>query len=72
VAARGDAVRGHQGYLDDVPVEKVLPFETALHAFIRDKHAGWIDSVSKTNDLSKDDESALQGAIETFKKTGAY
>jgi len=61
-----------KGYLDDVPVEKVLPFESALHAFMRDKHAGWVDSVSKTNDLSKDDETALQGAIESFKKTGAY
>jgi F-type H+-transporting ATPase subunit alpha len=61
-----------KGYLDDVPVEKVLPFESALHGFIRDKHAGWIDSVSKTNDLSKDDEAALQAAIEAFKKTGAY
>ena len=61
-----------KGYLDDVPVEKVLGFESALHAFIRDKHAGWVDSVSKTNDLSKDDEAALQAAIEAFKKTGAY
>jgi F-type H+-transporting ATPase subunit alpha len=61
-----------KGYLDDIPVEKVLPFESALHAFMRDKHAGWVDSVSKTNDLSKDDEAALQGAIQSFKKTGAY
>ena len=61
-----------KGYLDDVPVEKVLSFESALHAYIRDKHAGWVDSVSKTNDLSKEDETALQGAIDAFKKTGAY
>jgi F-type H+-transporting ATPase subunit alpha len=61
-----------KGYLDDVPVEKVLAFESALHAHVRDKHPGWVDSVSKTNDLSKDDETALQGAIDAFKKTGAY
>ena len=61
-----------KGYLDDVPVEKVLTFESALHNHVRDKHAAWIDSVSKTNDLSKDDETALIGAIEAFKKTGAY
>jgi F-type H+/Na+-transporting ATPase subunit alpha len=61
-----------KGYLDDIPVEKVLSFESALHAFMRDKHAGWVDSVSKTNDLSKDDETALQGAIDSFKKAGAY
>jgi F-type H+-transporting ATPase subunit alpha len=61
-----------KGYLDDVPVEKVLGFESALHGFMRDKHAGWIDSVGKTNDLSKEDEATLQAAIESFKKTGAY
>jgi F-type H+-transporting ATPase subunit alpha len=61
-----------RGYLDDVPVEKVLAFESGLQAYIKDKHAGWIDSVEKTKTLSKEDEAALQGAIETFKKTGAY
>ena len=61
-----------KGYLDDVPVEKVLAFEHGVQAYIKDKHAGWIDSVEKSKALSKEDEAALQAAIETFKKTGAY
>ncbi|HYF58812.1 MAG TPA: F0F1 ATP synthase subunit alpha [Burkholderiaceae bacterium] len=61
-----------RGYLDDVPVEKVLTFESALHAFMKDKHAAWVDRIEQTKDLSKDDEDALKSAIESFKKTGAY
>ena len=61
-----------KGYLDDVPVEKVLAFESGLHGYMKDKHAGWIDSIEKTKDLSGDDENALKAAIDAFKKTGAY
>jgi len=61
-----------RGYLDDVPVEKVLPFENALHGFMKDKHAAWIDRIEASKDLSADDETALKGAIDSFKKTGAY
>ena len=61
-----------RGYLDDVPVDKVLPFETALQNYMKDKHAAWIDSIEKTKDLSKEDEDTLKAAIDAFKKTGAY
>jgi len=61
-----------RGYLDDVPVEKVLPFEGALQAYMKDKHPAWIDSIEKSKDLSKDDEDTLKAAIDAFKKTGAY
>jgi F-type H+-transporting ATPase subunit alpha len=61
-----------RGHLDDVPVDKVLPFEAALHAHMKDKHAAWIDRIESSKDLSKEDEDALKAAIEAFKKTGAY
>jgi F-type H+/Na+-transporting ATPase subunit alpha len=61
-----------RGYLDDVDVAKVLAFESALHGFIRSNHAGLIDSIETTKDLSKDDEESLKKAIDAFKKTGAY
>jgi F-type H+-transporting ATPase subunit alpha len=61
-----------KGYLDDIPVEKVLSFESALHAFMRDQHAAWVERIEQTKDLSKDDETALVQAIESFKKSGAY
>jgi len=61
-----------KGYLDDVPVNKVLAFESALHAFIKSKYKEISDRIEATLDLSKDDDKALTAAIEDFKATGAY
>jgi len=61
-----------RGYTDDLPVEKVLGFESALHDHIKNQHPKWVESVESTKDLSADDENALKSVIESFKKTGAF
>ena len=61
-----------RGYLDDLPVDKVLPFETALHDHMKTQHAAWVDRVEASKDLSKEDEDALKGVVESFLKTGAF
>jgi F-type H+-transporting ATPase subunit alpha len=62
----------NQGYLDDVPVTKVLAFESALHAFVKAKYKGLVDRIESTLDLSKDDDKELSKAIEDFKANSAY
>jgi F-type H+-transporting ATPase subunit alpha len=62
----------NEGYLDDVPVEKVVDFEAALHAHAR-SHAG--DLLAKINSTGKyDDEiqAGMKAAVEAFTSTGAY
>jgi len=61
-----------RGYLDELPVDKVLPFETALHDHMKTHHTAWVDRVEASKDLSKEDEDALKGAVESFLKTGAF
>jgi F-type H+-transporting ATPase subunit alpha len=61
-----------RGYVDDIDVPKVLPFERGLHDFVGTKFAGLVQNIEKTKDLSKEDEDTLKQAIEQFKKTGAY
>ena len=61
-----------RGYLDELPVEKVLPFETALHDHMKTQHAAWVERVETSKDLSKEDEDALKGVVESFLKTGAF
>jgi len=61
-----------RGYLDDLPVEKVLSFESALIDHMKSAHAAWVDRVESTKDLSGEDEEALKSAIDSFKKTGAF
>ena len=62
----------NKGYYDDVPVEKVLAFESALRAYLKSKYAPLMESLERTKDLSADDEKALTAAVEDFKKNGAY
>jgi F-type H+-transporting ATPase subunit alpha len=62
----------NKGYLDDVPVTKVLAFESALHAFIKAKYKGLVERIESTLDLSKEDDKELTSAIEDFKANSAY
>jgi F-type H+-transporting ATPase subunit alpha len=61
-----------RGFLDEVPVEKVLSFESALHDHMKTTQAAWVERIESSKDMSKEDEDALKSVIESFKKTGAY
>jgi F-type H+-transporting ATPase subunit alpha len=62
----------NRGYLDDVPVDKGLAFESALRHYVKSAQGPLFDRIESTKDLSADDEKALSAAIEDFKKTGTY
>jgi F-type H+-transporting ATPase subunit alpha len=62
----------NEGYVDDVPVNKVVAFEEALHAFARANHKAQLDAINakpEYNDLAVAD---MKKIIEAFKKTGTY
>lgn len=60
------------GYIDDVPVNKVLAFESALHAFLKSKYKSLVDTIESNKSLSGDDDKALAAAIQDFKATAVY
>ncbi len=62
----------NNGYLDDVEVEQILPFEKALKDFLKTKYAELVGRIEDTKDLSKEDEAALAEAIKDFKKNAAF
>ena len=62
----------NKGYLDDIEVKKVLPFEHGLHAFLKSGHAALLAKIDETKQLDKDAEAALAAAVADFKKSGAY
>ena len=62
----------NNGYLDDVPTEKVLPFESALHGFMSSKYKKVMDDIESTLSLSEDSEKKAIKAIEDFKATNTY
>ena len=62
----------NEGYFDDVPAEKVVAFEAALHAHARTNAAELLDKINADGDLNEQIEKELKAAVESFKSTGAY
>jgi F-type H+-transporting ATPase subunit alpha len=61
----------NKGFLDDIEIKKVLPFEHGLHAFLKDKHAGLLSKMEADKAMDKDAEAELNTAITAFKKSFA-
>jgi F-type H+/Na+-transporting ATPase subunit alpha len=57
-----------RGYADDVDVKRILPFETALHQFLRGNHAALMQKIEDSKDVDSDAEAALKAAILEFKQ----
>ena len=62
----------NNGFLDNVDVKDILPFEKGLHDHLKTKFADLVNRIEDTKDLSKDDEAALRAAIEDFRKSAAF
>jgi F-type H+-transporting ATPase subunit alpha len=60
---------GGQGYLDDLPVNKVGDFEKALLGALRGRHADLLTQIATEKALSDDLRAKLKAAIDGFKKT---
>ncbi|MCC6238614.1 MAG: F0F1 ATP synthase subunit alpha [Dehalococcoidia bacterium] len=63
---------GAQGYLDDVPVEKISDFENAFHDYMAASGRGVLDAIQSTGLLSDETQASLRKAIEDFKGSVAY
>ncbi len=59
---------GGNGYLDDVPIEDVSRFESEFLEYLRRQHAGILQTIRESLDLSEDTITALKDAIEDFRK----
>ncbi|MCP4078119.1 MAG: F0F1 ATP synthase subunit alpha [Gammaproteobacteria bacterium] len=62
----------NEGYLDDVPVNKVVEFEEALHAHVKSNFAELLDTINESGDYNDKIVSGMKEAIEDFKANGVY
>ncbi|MCL5951509.1 MAG: F0F1 ATP synthase subunit alpha [Chloroflexi bacterium] len=60
------------GFIDDVPVDKVRAFETGFLRFMDASHPEIGRKIMETKDLDGDTEAALRKAIQEFKVAGAF
>jgi F-type H+-transporting ATPase subunit alpha len=55
-----------------VPVNKVVDFEAALHAFARGNYKAVLDGINSKPDYNDANVAEMKKILEAFKKTGTY
>ncbi|HYM86343.1 MAG TPA: F0F1 ATP synthase subunit alpha, partial [Pseudoxanthomonas sp.] len=62
----------NEGYLDDVPVNKLLALEEGLHAHFANTKGDLIDRINASGDWNDEIEAAFKAGISEFKTTGSW
>lgn len=62
----------NEGYLSDVPVEKIGAFEETFLRYLRNDHAALMSEIDETANYNDDIESRLKAAVESFKASASY
>jgi F-type H+-transporting ATPase subunit alpha len=62
----------NEGYLDDVPVDKVVDYEVELHDFARSSNQADLDAINESGDYNDEIEAKLKSICEAFAEKGAY
>lgn len=60
---------GVNGFLDSVPVGKILQWESDFLAYLRSSETELLAIIDKEGALSKDTEAKLRNVVETFTKS---
>ncbi len=61
-----------KGYLDDVELNKVGDFESALHSFMDNNYAELVGKINETGDWNDELAEAMKAALDSFASTGSY
>jgi F-type H+-transporting ATPase subunit alpha len=59
----------NNGYLDDVPVEKVGEWEAGLHEYMETQGREVLKAIRETKELGEEAEAKLKEAIVNFKQS---
>jgi F-type H+-transporting ATPase subunit alpha len=62
----------NEGYIDDVPANKVVDFETGLHGFARANHKSALDAINSKPEYTDANVAEMKKIVEAFKKTGTF
>ena len=60
------------GYLDDVELERIGSFESALLAYANSNHADFMKDLAKSGDYNDTIKDQLKAIVENFKQNGAW
>jgi F-type H+/Na+-transporting ATPase subunit alpha len=61
-----------EGFLDDIPVNKVVDFEAAMLSYMKAEQAELMKTINAKGDYNDDIANGIKGALETFKSTQTW
>ncbi len=59
------------GYLDDVPVNKIVKFDEDMHRFLASEQQALLDTINEKGDYNAEIEGGIKAALDAFKKQWA-
>jgi len=62
----------NEGYLNDVPVNKIVAYEAAMLADMKSNYGDLIAQINETGDYNDDIATAMESALDNFKANGVY
>ncbi|WP_268870518.1 F0F1 ATP synthase subunit alpha [Methylocaldum szegediense] len=62
----------NEGFLDDVPVNKVKDFEDGLQNYMKSEHADLMEKINATGDYNDEIQAALHAAVTKYKETHTW
>ena len=62
----------NEGYLDDIPADKIVDFEAALHSYMRSNQKALSDQINASADYNDEIAKSLHDAIKDFKANHAW
>ncbi len=62
----------NEGFLDDIDVNKVNDFESAMLSFIRTEHGDFVEELNESGDYSDEIAAKMKNILEEFKSKGAW
>ena len=62
----------NEGYLDDLPVNKVRAFEDALQGYMKSSYGGLLDKIDQTGDYGDEIQKGLAEGLKKFKATQTW
>jgi len=62
----------NEGFLEDIELNKVLDFESALLAYMNSEHGDLLSKINESGDYDDDIEKAFRAALEKFKSTQTW
>ena len=62
----------NNGYLETVPVNRVLDFERDLLSFMNSEHGEWMEEITRSGDYTDEIEQHMRVALDAFAATHSY